>query len=51
MIVDFAYILKQIKGQYKFAGAPGTIFAILAAIARLFIKPKVKSLKDHHASF
>mgnify|MGYP000847497032 FL=1 len=51
MIVDFDYILKQIKGQYKFAGAPGIIFAILASIASLFIKPNVKSLKDHNVSF
>jgi hypothetical protein len=51
MLVDFDYILKQIHGQYKFAGAPGTIFTIFAAIARLFTKPKVKSLKDHSASF
>ncbi|MBK8956791.1 MAG: cupin domain-containing protein [Saprospiraceae bacterium] len=51
MIVDFDYILKQIHGQYKFAGAPGIIFAFFAAITRLFVKPKVKSLKDHNASF
>ena len=51
MIVDFDFILKQIHGQYKFAGAPGIIFTIFAAIARLFTKPKVKSLKDHNASF
>jgi quercetin dioxygenase-like cupin family protein len=51
MIVDFDYMLKQIHGQYKFGGAPGIIFTFLAAIARLFVKPKVKSLKDHNASF
>ncbi|HMS98417.1 MAG TPA: cupin domain-containing protein [Saprospiraceae bacterium] len=51
MIVDFDYILKQIKGQYKFAGAPGMIFTIFAAIAKLLTKPKVKSLKDHNVSF
>ncbi len=51
MIVDFDYILKQIHGQYKFAGAPAIIFKIFAAIGRLFTKPKVKSLKDHSASF
>lgn len=51
MLVDFDFILKQIKGQYKFAGAPGLIFSIFAAIGRLFTKPKVKSLKDHNASF
>lgn len=51
MLVDFDYLLKQIPGQYKFAGAAGTIFTMFAAIARLFIKPKVKSLKDHKASF
>ncbi|MCI1265035.1 MAG: cupin domain-containing protein [Saprospiraceae bacterium] len=51
MIVDFDFILKQIHGQYKFAGASGYIFMIFAAIARLFIKPKVKTLKDHNASF
>ena len=51
MIVDFDFILKQINGQYKFAGAPGTIFTIFAAIGRSFTKPKVKSLKDHRASF
>ena len=51
MLVDFDFMLKQIPGQYKFAGAAGIIFSIFAAIARLFIKPKVKSLKDHYASF
>jgi quercetin dioxygenase-like cupin family protein len=51
MMVDFDFILKQIHGQYKFAGAPGMIFSILAAIVGLFIKPRVKSLKDHRASF
>jgi len=51
MIVDFDFILKEIQGQYKFAGAPGTIFTIFAAIGRLFTKPKVKALKDHNASF
>jgi quercetin dioxygenase-like cupin family protein len=51
MIVDFDFILKQIRGQYEFAGASGIIFTIFAAIARLFIKPKVKTLKDHNASF
>lgn len=51
MLVDFDYLLNQIPGQYKFAGAAGTIFTMFAAIARLFIKPKVKSLKDHKASF
>ncbi len=51
MLVDFDYILKQINGQYKFAGAAGIIFTFFAAIARLFIKPKVKSLVDHNASF
>ena len=51
MIVDFDYILQQIKGQYKFAGAPAIIFNIFAAIAKLFIKPKVKSLNEHKASF
>jgi quercetin dioxygenase-like cupin family protein len=51
MLVDFDFILKQIHGQYKFAGVPGIIFTIFAAIGRLFIKPKVKSLKDHNASF
>ncbi|HNT21778.1 MAG TPA: cupin domain-containing protein [Saprospiraceae bacterium] len=51
MMVDFDYILKQIHGQYKFAGAPGFIFTIFAAIGRLFTKPKVKSLKDHRASY
>ncbi len=51
MLVDFDFILKQIPGQYKFAGAAGIIFSIFATIARLFIKPKVKSLKDHKASF
>ena len=51
MIVDFDFILKQIDGQYKFTGAPAIIFTIFAAIGRLFTKPKVKSLKDHNASF
>jgi len=51
MMVDFDYILKQIQGQYRFAGAPAIIFSIFASIARLFTKPKVKSLKDHRASF
>ncbi|MBK8485616.1 MAG: cupin domain-containing protein [Saprospiraceae bacterium] len=51
MIVDFDYLLKEIKGQYKFAGAPAIIFKVFAAIGRLFFKPKVKSLKDHNASF
>lgn len=51
MLVDFDFILKQIQGQYKFAGAPGIIFTIFAAIARLFIKPRVRSLKEHNASF
>lgn len=51
MIVDFDYILKQIHGQYKFAGAPGIIFSVFAAIVKLFIKPKVKSLTEHKASF
>lgn len=51
MIVDFDFILNQIHGQYKFAGAPAIIFTIFAAIGRLFTKAKVKSLKDHSASF
>lgn len=51
MIVDFDFILKQIPGQYKFAGASGIIFTVIAAITRLFIKQKAKSLKEHHASF
>lgn len=51
MMVDFDFMLREIHGQYKFAGAAGIIFTILAAIARLFTKPKVKSLKDHKASF
>jgi quercetin dioxygenase-like cupin family protein len=51
MMVDFDFILKQIHGQYKFAGVPGMIFTIFAGFARLFTKPKVKSLKDHRASF
>jgi len=51
MIVDFDFMLKQIRGQYKFAGAPGIIFTIFAAIGRLFTKPKVKSLNDHRTSF
>ena len=51
MMVNFDYLLKQIPGQYRFAGAAGAIFTMFAAIARLFIKPKVKSLKDHKASF
>lgn len=51
MLVDFDFILKQIHGQYKFAGAPGIIFKIFAAIARVFIKPKVKTLKEHNAWF
>lgn len=50
MLVDFAFILKQIQGQYKIAGAAGRIFTIFAAIARLFIKPKVRTLKKHNAS-
>lgn len=51
MMVDFDFLLREIHGQYKFAGVAGIIFTILAAIARLFTKPKVKSLKDHNASF
>ena len=51
MIVDFDFILKQMHGQYKFAGAGGIIFTLFAAIAKLSFKPKVKSLKDHKASF
>ncbi|MCC6817034.1 MAG: cupin domain-containing protein [Saprospiraceae bacterium] len=51
MMVDFDFLLEQIRGQYKFAGISGIIFTIFAAIARLFTKPKVKSLKDHNASF
>lgn len=51
MIVDFDFILKQIYGQYKFAGAGGIIFTIFASIAKLFVKPKVMSLKDHIAWF
>jgi len=51
MIVDFDFILKQISGQYRFSGAPGIIFTIFAAIARLFVKPKVKSLDEHKATF
>ncbi len=50
MLVDFAIILKQIQGQYKIAGAAGIIFTIFAAIARLYIKPKVRTLKEHNAS-
>jgi mannose-6-phosphate isomerase-like protein (cupin superfamily) len=50
-IVDFDYILRQIHGQYKFAGAPAIIFTILAAIGKLFTKPKVKSLNEHNATF
>jgi hypothetical protein len=51
MMVDFDFMLKQIPGQYKFAGAGGIIFTLFAAIAKLSFKPKVKSLKDHKASF
>lgn len=50
-IADFDFILKQIQGQYQFAGAPGIIFNIFAAVVRLFTKPKVKSLIEHNASF
>lgn len=50
MMVDFDFILQQIHGQYKFAGASGILFRFFAAVARLFTKPKVKSLKDYNAS-
>ena len=51
LIVDFDYILKQIPGQFSVAGMPTFLLTMFAAIGRLFIKPKVKSLEEHNASF
>lgn len=49
-IVDFDFLLKQIPGQYKFAGVPTFVLTFFAAIGRLFVKPKVKSLEEYNAS-
>lgn len=51
MFVDFDFMLKQIPGQYKFAGMPSFVFTFIAAIGKLFAKPKAKSLAEHNASF
>ena len=51
MLVDYDYILKQIPGQFMAAGVPTFALTFFTAISLLFRKPKVKSLKEHHASF
>jgi mannose-6-phosphate isomerase-like protein (cupin superfamily) len=51
MLVDYDYILKQIPGQFMAAGVPTFAMTFFAAIGLLFRKPKVKSLKEHKASF
>lgn len=50
-MVDFDFILKQIPGEYKFAGVPPFVVTFFAAVGRLFAKPKVKSLEEYNASF
>jgi len=51
MIIDHAFILKQIPGQFEVAGVPTFVLTLIAAIGKLFTKPKVKSLEEHNATF
>lgn len=47
LLIDFDFILKQIPGQYKFAGFPDFVLSFLAAIGKLFLKPKALSLDEY----
>jgi len=51
MLVDYDYIQKQIPGQFLAAGVPTFALTFFTAIGLLFRRPKVKSLKEHKASF
>jgi mannose-6-phosphate isomerase-like protein (cupin superfamily) len=42
MMVDFAYITKQIPGQFVVAGVPTFMLTLFVAASKLFTKPKVK---------
>lgn len=47
MLVDFDFMLKQIPGQYKSAVLPSFLLSFLAAIGKLFLKPKALSLDEY----
>jgi mannose-6-phosphate isomerase-like protein (cupin superfamily) len=51
MLVDYNYIVKQIPGQFVAAGVPPFALNFFGAIGLLFKTPRVKSLKEHNASF